>query len=322
MGEFELIRHYFAAAPCAQAAEGVALGIGDDCALLDLPAGEQLAISTDTLVAGVHFPDPCDAFLLGQRALAVATSDLAAMGATPLGFTLALCLPQATNDWLQGFARGLNQMAEQCGLALIGGDTTRGPLSLTVTVFGRLPRGQALLRSGAQVGDLLCVGGSLGDAAAALPLVLGQQQAAPEVAAALLAKYWSPRPQLALGQALRGKASAALDISDGLLADCGHIAAASGVALQIELARVPLSPAILALLSLPAAQHYALSGGDDYRLAFTLPAQHLSGLQADGWALQVIGQVVAGQGVQLLDEQGRVITPPQRGYQHFRSSGD
>ena len=149
MGEFELIRHYFAAAPCAQAAEGVALGIGDDCALLDLPAGEQLAISTDTLVAGVHFPDPCDAFLLGQRALAVAASDLAAMGATPLGFTLALCLPQATNDWLQGFARGLNQMAEQCGLALIGGDTTRGPLSLTVTVFGRLPRGQALLRSGA-----------------------------------------------------------------------------------------------------------------------------------------------------------------------------
>jgi thiamine-monophosphate kinase len=315
MGEFELIRHYFAAAPCAQAAEGVALGIGDDCALLDLPAGEQLAISIDTLVAGVHFPDPCDAFLLGQRALAVAASDLAAMGATPLGFTLALCLPQATNDWLQGFARGLNQMAEQCGLALIGGDTTRGPLSLTVTVFGRLPRGQALLRSGAQVGDLLCVGGSLGDAAAALPLVLGQQQAAPEVAAALLAQYWSPRPQLALGQALRGKASAALDISD-------HIAAASGVALQIELARVPLSPAILASLSLPAAQHCALSGGDDYRLAFTLPAQHLSGLQADGWALQVIGRVVAGQGVQLLDEQGRVITPPQRGYQHFRSSGD
>ena len=147
-------------------------------------------------------------------------------------------------------------------------------------------------------------------------------RAAPAVAAALLAQYWSPRPQLALGQALRGKASAALDISDGLLADCGHIAAASGVALQIELARVPLSPAILALLSLPAAQHCALSGGDDYRLAFTLPPQYLPGLQAAGWALPVIGRVVAGQGVQLLDEQGRVITPPQRGYQHFRSSGD
>ena len=129
-------------------------------------------------------------------------------------------------------------------------------------------------------------------------------------------------PQLALGQALRGKASAALDISDGLLADCGHIAAASGVALHIELARVPLSAAILAVLSLPTAQHCALSGGDDYRLAFTLPAEHLPGLQAAGWALQVIGQVVAGRGVQLFDEQGQIITPPARGYQHFRSSGD
>ena len=322
MGEFERIRHYFAAAPCAQAAAGVALGIGDDCALLELPAGEQLAISTDTLVAGVHFPDPCDAFLLGQRALAVAASDLAAMGATPLGFTLALCLPQATDAWLQDFARGLNQMAAHCGLALIGGDTTRGPLSLTVTVFGRLPRGQALLRSGAQVGDLLCVGGNLGDAAAALPLVLAQQQAPAEVAAALLDQYWSPRPQLALGQALRGKATAALDISDGLLADCGHLAAASGVALQIELARLPLSAAIQTFLSPSAAQQCALSGGDDYRLALTRPAQYLPGLQAAGWALPVIGRVVAGQGVQVLDEQGRVMTPPRHGYQHFGSSGD
>lgn len=322
MGEFELIRHYFAAAPCAQAAPGVVLGIGDDCALLELPVGEQLAISTDTLVAGVHFPDPCDAFLLGQRGLAVAASDLAAMGATPLGFTLALCLPTATAEWLQAFARGLNQMAEQCGLALIGGDTTRGSLSLTVTVFGRVPAGQALRRSGAQVGDLLCVGGSLGDAAAALPLVLGERVVAAEIAAPLLAQYWSPAPQLALGQALRGKATAALDISDGLLADCGHIAAASGVGLQVELARLPLSAAIQALLGLPAAQHCALSGGDDYRLAFTLPAQHLSGLQAAGWPVTVIGRVVAGQDVQLLGEQGQIITPPQRGYQHFRSSGD
>ena len=146
----------------------------------------------------------------------------------PLGFTLALTLPTATPDWLQGFAAGLNQMAQGCGLALIGGDTTRGPLSLTLTVFGRLPVGQALTRSGAQVGDLLCVGGALGDAAGALPLVLGQRQVADELAAPLLARYWSPQPQLALGQALRGKATAALDISDGLLADCGHIATASG----------------------------------------------------------------------------------------------
>jgi thiamine-monophosphate kinase len=322
MDEFGLIRQYFAAAPCAQAATGVVLGIGDDCALLQLAAGEQLAISTDTLVAGVHFPDPCDAYLLGQRSLAVAASDLAAMGATPLGFTLALSLPAATPEWLQGFAAGLNKMAQDCGLALIGGDTTRGPLSLTLTVFGRLPVGQALLRSGAQVGDLLCVGGSLGDAAGALPLALGQRQVAAELAAPLLARYWSPQPQLALGQALRGKATAALDISDGLLADCGHIAKASGVALQIELERLPLSPALLALLDKPDAQHCALSGGDDYRLAFTLPALHLPALQAAGWPLVRIGQVVAGCGVHLLDEQGETIHPRARGYQHFGNSSD
>ena len=322
MDEFALIRQYFAAAPCAQAAAGVALGIGDDCALLQLAAGEQLAISTDTLVAGVHFPDPCDAYLLGQRSLAVAASDLAAMGATPLGFILALSLPAATAEWLQGFAAGLNKMAQDCGLALIGGDTTRGPLSVTLTVFGRLPVGQALLRSGAQVGDLLCVGGSLGDAAGALPLVLGQCQAAAELAAPLLARYWSPQPQLALGQALRGKATAALDISDGLLADCGHIAKASGVALQVELERLPLSPALLALLDKAAAQDCALSGGDDYRLAFTLPAQYLPALQAAGWPLVRIGQVVAGCGVQLLDGQGETIQQRARGYQHFGNSSD
>jgi thiamine-monophosphate kinase len=298
MDEFGLIRQYFAAAPCAQAATGVVLGIGDDCALLQLAAGEQLAISTDTLVAGVHFPDPCDAYLLGQRSLAVAASDLAAMGATPLGFTLALSLPAATAEWLQGFAAGLNKMAQDCGLALIGGDTTRGPLSVTVTVFGRLPVGQALLRSGAQ------------------------RQVAAELAAPLLARYWSPQPQLALGQALRGKATAALDISDGLLADCGHIAKASGVALQIELERLPLSPALLALLDKPAAQDCALSGGDDYRLAFTLPALHLPALRAAGWPLVQIGQVVAGCGVHLLDAQGETIHPRARGYQHFGSSSD
>jgi thiamine-monophosphate kinase len=322
MDEFGLIRQYFAAAPCAQAAAGVALGIGDDCALLQLSPGEQLAISTDTLVAGVHFPDPCDAFLLGQRSLAVAASDLAGMGATPLGFTLALTLPVATPEWLQGFAAGLNQMAQSCGLALIGGDTTRGPLSLTLTVFGRLPAGQALLRSGAQVGDLLCVGGTLGDAAGALPLVLGQRQVAEHLAVPLLARYWSPQPQLALGQVLRSKATAALDISDGLLADCGHIAKASGVALQVELQRLPLSPELLALLDKPAAQACALSGGDDYRLVFTLPAVHLPALQAAGWPVLVIGRVSAGEGVQLLDEQGVIITPRVRGYQHFGSLSD
>jgi thiamine-monophosphate kinase len=322
MGEFELIRHYFAAAPCAQAGEGVALGIGDDCALLELPAGEQLAISTDTLVSGVHFPDSADPFLLGQRALGVSVSDLAAMGATPVGFTLALTLPSAEPAWLEAFARGLGLMAQQCAIRLIGGDTTRGPLSLTLTVFGRIPSGMALTRKGAQVGDLLCVGGELGDAAGALPLVLGQQRADSAQATALLARYWSPMPQLELGLALRGKASAALDISDGLLADCGHIAAASAVALLIEQARVPLSDALRAQVGDAAALQCALSGGDDYRLAFTLPPEHLADMQLAGLPVQVIGRVAAGQGVTLLDAQGQPVEPPRHGYQHFGSASD
>ncbi|MBW0234449.1 thiamine-phosphate kinase [Pseudomonas sp. D1HM] len=319
MGEFELIRNFFAAAPCAQGGEGVALGIGDDCALLSVPSGEQLAISTDTLVAGVHFADPCDPFLLGQRSLAVAASDLAAMGATPLAFTLALTLPTVEADWLQAYAHGLNHMAQRCDLRLIGGDTTRGPLCLTLTVFGRVPAGLALTRSGAQPGDLLCVGGELGNAAGALPLVLGQCSADPAIAEPLLAHYWSPQPQLALGQALRGKATAALDISDGLLADCGHIAAASRVGLRIENHRVPTSAALQAFLGAAQAQQAALSGGDDYVLAFTLPAAELPALQAEGWPVHVIGRVVEGQGVGLVDEQGQDITPAIRGYQHFRA---
>jgi len=318
MGEFELIRNYFAAAPCAQAGEGVALGIGDDCALLTLPPGEQLAISTDTLVAGVHFPAVCDPFLLGQRALAVSASDLAAMGATPVAFTLALTLPEVQADWLQAFARGLNVMAQSCGLGLVGGDTTRGPLSLTLTVFGRVPAGQALVRSGAQPGDLLCVGGPLGDGAGALALVLNEREVEASTAEYLLARYWSPQPQIGLGQALRGKATAALDISDGLLADCGHIALASGVRLLVEQDLLPLSEQLMRLSGLQAAQQAALSGGDDYVLAFTLPAQHLTGLQEAGWPVQVIGRVEAGEGVALIDANGQDIPVLTRGYQHFR----
>ncbi len=317
MGEFELIRQYFAAAPCAQGGEGIALGIGDDCALLAPAPGEQLAISTDTLVAGVHFPAVSDPFLLGQRSLAVAASDLAAMGATPLAFTLALTLPDVSADWLLAYAQGLNRMASQCGLTLIGGDTTRGPLSLTMTVFGRVPAGQALTRSGARAGDLLCVGGELGNAAGALPLVLGERQADAALAEPLLAHYWSPSPQLALGQALRGKATAALDISDGLLGDCGHIATASGVALRLELERLPLSPALRSFMGLEKARQAALTGGDDYIIAFTLPPAELAGLLAAGWPVHVVGRVEAGQGVSLHDAHGRDITPAVRGYQHF-----
>lgn len=319
LGEFELIRHYFAAAACARAGGEVVLGIGDDCALLQIPTGEQLAVSTDTLVAGVHFPDPCDPFLLGQRALAVAASDLAAMGTTPIGFTLALTLPAADALWLAEFARGLDAMARDCSLRLIGGDTTRGPLCLTVTVFGRVPAGQALVRHGAQVGDLLCVGGVLGEAAGALPLVLGQAEAAADVAEHLLARYWSPQPQLALGEALRGRATAALDISDGLLADCGHIAKASGVALRIERERVPLAAPLRRFAGDAEALRCALAGGDDYVLAFTLPPAELATLQDAQWPVHVIGCVVAGQGVQLVDAAGNELPVSARGYNHFHA---
>ena len=317
MGEFELIRHYFAAAACARVGGDVVLGIGDDCALLAVPAGEQLAVSTDTLVAGVHFPDPCDPYLLGQRALAVSTSDLAAMGASPIGFTLALSLPAAEPGWLEAFARGLDAMAARCEMRLIGGDTTRGPLSITVTVFGRVPAGQALLRSGARAGDLLCVGGTLGDAAGALPLVLGEREGDSAEAAALLDRYWSPQPQLALGQALRGKATAALDISDGLLADCGHIASASGVRLCIEQQRVPLSDALVGWVGQERALQCGLSGGDDYVLAFTLPPEQLPELLADGWPVQVIGRAEPGEGVCLLDADGNSLAVCSQGYNHF-----
>lgn len=319
MGEFELINHYFAAAQCAQGGEGVALGIGDDCALLGLPPGEQLAVSTDTLVAGVHFPQICDPGLLGQRSLAVAASDLAAMGATPIAFTLALTLPQVGEDWLRAYAGGLDRMARQCGLSLVGGDTTRGPLSITVTVFGRVPAGQALRRSGARPGDLLCVGGELGNAAGALPLVLGEREAPSVLAQPLLDHYWSPSPQFALGQLLRGRATAALDISDGLLADCGHIAKASGVALEVNLHQVPVSSALQGFLGAQGALQAAVAGGDDYVLVFTLPPGQLSSLQVQA-DVHVIGRVLEGQGVSLRDRQGKDITPQQRGYQHFRET--
>lgn len=321
MNEFELIQHFFTRSACAQGGENIPLGIGDDCALLQIPTGHYCAVSTDSLVSGVHFPEDSPPFLLGQRVLAVAVSDLAAMGAKPLGFTLAITLEQIDTPWLQVFSEGLSTMAQHCAIALIGGDTTRGPLAMTVTVMGAVPANHGLLRSGAQVGDLLCVSGPLGAAAAALPFVLGQVAADTVPAEAqqqLLAAYWTPQPQLELGRWLLGKASAALDISDGLLADCGHIAKASKVALQIEQARVPIAAAVLRAVGDADALQCALSGGDDYQLAFTIAASYLEALQQRFTAVQVIGRVSAGQGVQLLDSAGQSIKCAHLGYQHFQ----
>mgnify|MGYP003583852861 FL=1 len=321
MNEFELIQHFFTRSACAQGGENIPLGIGDDCALLQIPTGHYCAVSTDSLVSGVHFPKDSPPFLLGQRVLAVAVSDLAAMGAKPLGFTLAITLEQIDTPWLQAFSEGLSTMAQHCAIALIGGDTTRGPLAMTVTVMGAVPANHGLLRSGAQVGDLLCVSGPLGAAAAALPFVLGQVAADTVPAEAqqqLLAAYWTPQPQLELGRWLLGKASAALDISDGLLADCGHIAKASKVALQIEQARVPIAAAVLRAVGDADALQCALSGGDDYQLAFTIAASYLEALQQRFPAVQVIGRVSAGQGVQLLDSAGQSIKCAHLGYQHFQ----
>lgn len=313
MGEFELIQHYFKNATCAALTEHISLGIGDDCALLKLSPNNELAISTDTLVADVHFPSLSNPFLIGQRALAVTVSDLAAMGAVPLAFTLALTLPSVNESWLKGFAEGLSVKAQQCNISLIGGDTTKGPLSITITVLGEIPQGKALRRDGAKVGDLLCVSGNLGEAASALPMVLGQIP--PEQA--LLDQYWTPKPQLQLGMLLRDKATACLDISDGLVADCSHIAQASLVKIVIELDKLSCSTAMQSLYDEERCQQFILTGGDDYQLAFTLPAMHLQPLLVQHPSIQIIGRVEQGQGVVVLDSDKQILPIDKTGYQHF-----
>lgn len=316
MGEFELISHYFKRAACAQAGGALTLGIGDDCALLNLAVGEQLAVSSDSLVEGVHFPKDCDPALLAMRGLACAVSDLAAMGAEPMAFTLALTLPKADERWLAAFAQGLEAMAAQCNIALAGGDTTRGPLNLNFTVFGHVPFTQALRRSGAAVGDVVCVGGSLGDGAGALAFVLGEREANAN-SAYLLERYWQPAPQLALGKVLRGLAHAAMDISDGLVADAAHIASASGVQLVLERAKLPLSKALVSEYGQAAAQAFALTGGDDYRLLFTLPRESYLSLIAQGFAVTAIGTVAPGAGVVVLDEHAEPLNMAAAGFTHF-----
>jgi len=267
MGEFDLIERYFLRAP-NQGPRRAALGNGDDCALLAPAAGMQLAVSTDTLVEGRHFLSTVDASRLGHKALAVNLSDLAACGAAPMAFTLALTLPRVDEAWLAGFAQGLLALADAHGCELIGGDTTAGPLSITITAMGEVPAGQALLRSGAQSGDDVWISGWPGEAYLALQVFRGHTSVSAEVFNAVRQRMECPQPRLALGQALRGVASSAVDVSDGLLGDLQHILRRSKVGAHIQLDALPCGPQ---LATLPRhMQHDAvLAGGDDYELLFT-----------------------------------------------------
>lgn len=317
VGEFDLIQRYF---DRSTHEKGVELGIGDDCALLSVPEGQQLAVSMDTLVADVHFPAGADPELIAERALRVNLSDLAAMGATPLWFTLGLTLPSSDADWLESFSRGLFAAANEFDCSLVGGDTTRGPLSITLQVHGSVDAGLALRRSGAGIGDLVCVTGCLGDGAAALALIQDRLRAEDDTCDYLLERFYRPRPQLAEGQLLLGLASAALDISDGLVADLGHICQRSGVGAVIDIERLPLSAAVTANVEHGQATSWALAGGDDYQLCFTVPQAKRSALQSliDSNQLQVsvIGEVVEGSAV-ICRDNGVEVNISATGYNHF-----
>ena len=316
--EFSLIETFFRR-PATPAA-GVLDGIGDDCALLDGGAAGTLAVTTDTLVADIHFPAQASAFDIGQRALRVNLSDLAAMGAEPRWFLLALTLPAADEDWLRAFSAGLFAVADARGCALVGGDTTRGPLSVTITAMGAVPANVALRRAGAGAGDSVFVTGELGGAAAALA-DMTETRACSAADTTLNARYWYPEPRLREGVALRGIASAAIDISDGLVADLGHVARASGVAAELELEKLPLSVAAVAHFGGDRARDWALAGGDDYELCFTVPPARLAALEqavrAGHLRALPVGRLVSGTGVHARDGAGRSVALTRAGYRHF-----
>lgn len=316
-GEFELIAELFA--PLAANAPG-AFGLLDDAALLAPPEGHELVATVDALVEGVHFLSQDPAGLVARKALRVNLSDLAAKGAEPVGYLLALILPAATSmDWLGGFARGLEEDQAAFGLPLLGGDTTAtpGPLTVSITAFGTVPRGRMILRSGARPGDLVFVSGTVGDAGGGLAALKDGVDAAE-----LIRRYRLPEPRLMLGQAVRGLASAGLDVSDGLLADLGHIAEVSGVRMVVEAEAIPRSEALRALWGDSAeAVVRAATAGDDYELAFTAAASRraevLAAAERAGVPVGEIGRVEAGQGIVLRDRQGREIPVGRPGWTHF-----
>lgn len=314
--EFEIIAKYFAR---ATSDPDVRLGIGDDAALV--VADGLLAVATDTLVAGTHFLATLAPGRLARRALAVNVSDMAAMGATPRWFTLALTLPSAEPAWVAEFADALHTAARTSGVSLIGGDLTRGPLTVTLGMIGYVPSGMALMRSGAQVGDDIYVTGHLGDAAAGLALLRSGRASLSAAETYLIDRFELPTARVSAGVHLRGVASAAIDISDGLLADLGHICESSGCAAQVDVEALPLSAPLRATLTEDDAIIAALTGGDDYELCFTASASRSAELaRADEHALGTrfhrIGRIVAGSGV-VCRRGGRPLTLPRGGYQHF-----
>jgi thiamine-monophosphate kinase len=301
-------------------ARRLVLGIGDDAALWRPSEGCDVVACCDTLIEGRHFPAESDPGDIGWKALAVNLSDLAAMGARPIAALLALSLPALpARGWLDAFCDGWKALAAMHEVALAGGDTTRGPvLALTVTCFGEVPQGTALLRSGARPGDGIYVSGSLGDAAAGLALWPVREEAATKP---LIKRLARPLPRLALGEALRGRATSAIDISDGLLADLGHVLAASSVGATIESARLPLSRVLLAAIGEAQARDLALTGGDDYELCFTVPAECEDELAviaaATATPLTRIGRITAAAGVRLIGSNGEPLSIPRSGWDHF-----
>lgn len=317
LGEFELIARYF-----TRPARRAALGVGDDCALLAPSAGMQLATSCDMLVEGRHFVSTVAPERLGHKALAVNLSDLAACGATPLAFTLALAMPRADAAWLEGFARGLFALADAHGCELVGGDTTQGPLNICIGVFGEVPVGQALLRSGARAGDDLYVSGLLGDARLALEAFRGTLELAGDAFAAARVAMEQPQPRVALGVALRGVATSAIDVSDGLLGDLAHLLRRSGVGARLEVDALPRS-ATLAAQPRAVQLECLLAGGDDYELLFTAPPalapRVRDAASAAGVAVTRIGRIEAGTSLRLVDAAGEALANTWGSFDHFRS---
>lgn len=315
--EFELIRRFF-----TRDTPGVVLGVGDDAALVQIRSGMELAVSTDMLVSGTHFFPDADPFSLGHKALAVNLSDMAAMAAQPRWATLALSLPEANEKWLEQFSAGWFALADEHHVELIGGDTTRGPLNLCVTIMGEVPHGAALRRSGAQVGDDILVSGVLGDAALALAHLQGQVQLAASDFAACASALHRPVPRVALGLALRNIAHSAIDISDGLLADLGHILECSNVGAEITFSALPISGVMQPYFVQPLGKRCVLAGGDDYELCFTVPVAHRSEVEKIavnlGLSLTRIGTITAEKKCTVNAADGSIINIGEPGYDHFR----